>query len=381
MLCSVGTGGYLGGGIYYPVQSNSGAWYVFFVDAFSDLVYMKSTDKGTTWAVPVTVFTGTVTQVAVWFDRWSNISAGLIHLAYTETGGSDILYRSLDTENSDTLGTQTTIFAGASAVGSNGALSITRARGGNLYCGGMIDAGAEGVFARSTDVGANWSARTDTLNEAAADDQFILLPGWAADNQDIMAYFWDASADEISRKLYDDSGDSWAEDSIATSMTDIARSVTGPHFAAAVDITNSRNLLAAWSAVDAANADLRCWTVTESAITEKTNVVLNSTDDQGLCGIGIDTDTQYWYVIYAGISTGGQTWSSSLHLYYKVSTDAGTTWGSETQFSQMLTGRVSLAMIPRFTGPFVSQHFDSFQGSSQLFVYYNQSQGAGVFGA
>src|SRR3990170_7012953 len=220
------------------------------------------------------------------------------------------------------------IFAGLSTL-AGGQLTIARARGGNVYCRTCIDAGSEGGFFRL--VNANvpngaWDAAR-TINEAlATQDQMILLPGWAADNQDIMAFFWDASAEEISRQLYDDSANSWSETSIATTMVDLVATTAFPNFAAAVDISNSRNLLVAWSAVDLLNADLRCWHITESAITEVTNVVLNRTDDQGLCGICIDLQTGYWIVVYGGSSGGGETFQTAINLYYKVSKDSGTTW-------------------------------------------------------
>jgi hypothetical protein len=134
-------------------------------------------------------------------------------------------------------------------------------------------------------------------------------------------------------------------------MTDQAASTAFPHFAAAVDIANSQILLVAWSAIDTANADLRCWTVTESAITEVTNVVLNSTDDQGLAGIGINTTTGHWHVFYAGASGGGETFLTSVNVYTKVSTDAGTTWGPETRLTTMPNDTTWLTTCPRFTGP------------------------------
>jgi hypothetical protein len=96
-----------------------------------------------------------------------------------------------------------------------------------------------------------------------------------------------------------------------------------------------------------------CWHVTEATITEVTNVVLNSTDDQMLAAIGIDTGNQNWYVFYAGKSDGSETVNSSLHVYYKVSTDSGATWGSETQLTQNLRARRSMWTIPRFTGSFM----------------------------
>ncbi len=328
----------------YVVKANSGAFYVVFIDANSDVMFVKSTDGGASWSTPTVIFTGTTTQLSIWYDRWSNISGGLIHCAYTESVTDDTKYRSINTESSDTLGTETTIFAGAStATGS--ALSITRARGGNLYCKVMIDAGVEGGFYRSTDTGGTWGARTDS-EALATTDQWILLPGWAADNQDIMCFFWDASADEISRCLYDDSANTWGETSIATTMVDSAADF--PHFAAAVDITNSRNLLVAWSAVDLLNADLRCFHVTEAAITEVTNVVANSTDDQGMAAIGIDTDTQDWYVWYTGKSDGSETYNSNAAIYYKKSTDDGATWGSETATNGILLDINMLYTTPRF---------------------------------
>lgn len=349
---TVATPTYTGAGTRYTVEANSGDLYCIYINNVNDVVYRKSTDGGVTWGASVDVFVGSATQIAVWFDRWSNISAGLIHCAYSESATDDTLYRTIDTENSDTLSTQTVIFAGASTL-AGGALSITRARGGNVFCMVCIDAGTESTTKKLLNANVPngaWEAALTAGTEAATTDQWILVPGWAADNQDIMCFFWDADVDEISRKLYDDSANSWSETSIATTMVDIAATVTYPHFAATVDITNSRNLLVAWSAVDAANADLRCWHVTESAITEVTNVVLNSTDDQGGCAIGIDTATQDWYVYYCGASGGAETWNTAVNVYRKISTDDGTTWGAETQVTPAPANINTLNMTPRHNG-------------------------------
>lgn len=351
-----------GAGTIYPVQTPAGVLYKFYVDSGSDLSFRKSTDGGLSWSAPTVVFAGTLVSFGLWYDRWSNISAGLIHLAYTETGGSDTLYRTVNTESSDALSTQTTIFAGTSQA-ANGMVSITRARGGNVYCRTCIDNGAEGGFFRLPNANVPngaWDAAR-TINEAVAgSDAMILVPGFAADNQDIIGIFWDTSANEISRQVHDDSGNSWSETSIATSMTKPAASSSFPHFAAAVDLTNSKILLAAWSAVDTANADLRCWTLDESSITETaTNIVLNSTDDQGLVGIGIDTSTGYWWAFYAGISSGGETFLTSVNIYCKCSKDSGATWGPETRLTNAAADIAWLATCPRFFGPpFVAYHND-----------------------
>jgi hypothetical protein len=356
-------GQYQGAGTNYLIQTPTGVLYCVFVDPNQDVSFKKSTNNGLTWSA-ATVISGalTVTHLSVWYDRWSGISAGLIHCAFAESAADDTSYRTINTESSDALSTLTVIFAGASTL-AGGHLSITRARGGNVYCKTVIDAGTEGGFYRLPNANVPsgaWDAARTVDEAIATTDQMILVPGFAADNQDIMAIFYDNSATEISRKIYDDSANSWAEASIATSMTLGAAATSHPHFAAAVDLTNSRILLVAWSAVDALNADLRCWYFTESAITEVTNVVQNSTDDQGLAGIGLATDTGYWYVYYAGKSDGSETFNTSLNVYYKVSKDTGSTWGAETKLNTCNQGiKEWLYACPRFTGPFVMLHGDS----------------------
>jgi len=340
---------YSGGGTQYFIKANNGYLYVVWIDGAQDVVFKRSTDGGYTWSAPTTVFTGTVTALSVWYDRWSGLTTDYISIAWQESATDDTLFRTINTGSSDALSTQTSIFAGTDTAG-GGHLSIARSRGGNVYCDTVIDAGAEGGFFRLTNANfpnGAWDAALTSPEALATQDQIILVPGWAADNNDMMAFFWDASANEVSRYLYDDSANTWGETSIATSMNDLVVTNGIPCFAATVDIANSRNLLVAWSAVDTLNSDLRCWHVTESAITEVTNVVLNSTDDQGLCSIAIDTDTEDWYVFYCGKSDGSETWNSSLNVYYKKSTDDGTTWGAETVLTSSAYAMRCIWAIPR----------------------------------
>ena len=326
-----------GGATNYLVQTPSGVLYQIINDNGSDVAFRKSSDGGFTWGDETIVYTGVVTALSIWYDKWSDLAGGLIHCAYQESGTDDTLYRTIDTASSDALSTQTTIFAGVDTA-SGGCLSITRSRGGNVYCYTVIDAGAEGGFYKLLNANVPngaWEAVLAGPEALATTDQMILVPGFAADNQDIMGIFWDASANRISRYIYDDSGNTWAETEFGAPMTftDNAASNGFPHFSAAVDLTNSQILVAAWNAVDTPNADLTCWTVTESAITAKTNVVTDSTDDQGLCAISLDTTTGYWWVFYGGKSDGSETFATALKLYYQSSTDSGSTWSGETLLS------------------------------------------------
>jgi len=79
---------------------------------------------------------------------------------------------------------------------------------------------------------------------------------------------------------------------------------------------------------------LRFWAIDESAITEGTNVVLNSGDDQQMCVLSLATDTTTFYCFYGGKSDGSETAGGTINIYYKTSTDAGTTWGSETLLNE-----------------------------------------------
>lgn len=342
-----------GAGTNYLIQTPTGVLYLVYVDSDSDVSFRKSTDGGLTWSEPTTVFVGTLTSLSVWYDRWSNISAGLIHCAYSESVTDDTLYRTIDTENNDTLSTQTLIFDGASTA-TGGHLSITRAVGGNVYCKTCIDAGTEGGFFRLPNANVPngaWDAAR-TIDEAlATTDQMILLPDYdAADTQDIMAIFWDASANEVSRKLHDDSANSWTETSIATSMPDSLATIAFPHFAVAMDIANTQHILVVWSDADAVNADLRCWTIDATTITAKTDVVTNSADDQGLVAITLDSDGKWW-VFYAGKTDGSETAFTSLNIYCKCSSDSGSTWGPETKMTTQVFQTTWMAAIPRILSP------------------------------
>jgi hypothetical protein len=351
-----------GGGTQYIVQTPTGVLYIVYIDSGSDVAFRKSTDGGFSWSNPVIVFTGTATAVSIWYDRWSDISAGLIHIAYTESATDDTLYRNINTESADALSTQRVIFAGATTA-TGGHLSITRAKGGNVYCKTVIDAGTEGGFYRLLNANVPsgaWDAARTVDEAIATTDMMILLPDLtAADTQDIIGIFWDASANEISRKLYDDSANTWSETSIAASMTDQAATVAFPHFSACVDVANSQIYLVAWSAVDTLNADLRFWTITNSSITEGTNVVLNSTDDQGLSAIGLETQTGSIYVYYAGASNGSETFLTSVNIYCKGSTDGGTTWSPETKLTLSPYDITWLITTPSFIGQrIVAYHND-----------------------
>lgn len=323
-----------GAGTNYVVQTTDGVLYMVFIDALADVCFRKSIDGGITWSQSTVIFAGSATNLAVWYDRWSGIASDYISIAYSESATDDTLFRTINTASSDALSTQTVIFAGSSTA-AGGHLSVARSKGGNVYCKTVIDAGAEGGFYRlpvANFPSGAWDAARTVDETIATLDQMILLPNLtAADTQDLMAIFQDASVTETSRKLYDDSANSWAEASINAAITELSTATAFANLACAVDLTNSLIVLLVWTSTDTLNADLLCYTITDSAITAKTDVVTNSTDDQGLCAVAIDSQTGYWHAYYCGKSDGSETWNTALNVYTKVSKDSGSTWGPETK--------------------------------------------------
>lgn len=345
-------GQFAGAGVCYGIETLTGVVYNIFVELTSaDVYWTKSTDGGLSWTQPAVVKTGTINALAVWYDRWSGRSTDKIRMAYTETGVNDILYRDLDTASSDTLGTETTVFSGASAAG-GGALTIWVSRHGEIRVAGSIDAGAEDGAWSSTDDGATWGNTIADPSEGATQDQYFGLPGWnGSDTADEMIIFVDASANGLSVKRYDDSANTWTETAIITdgNFTDLVATTAFPNVACAVDVTNSRNIVVAWTATDTANADLRMFFIDDTTITESSaNVVLNSTDDQGLCAVGLDTLTGAIYVFYFGKSDGSETWNTALKLYYKVTQDDGATWSAETALTTENISTLGMYCTPRF---------------------------------
>ena len=295
----------------------------------SQLLWSKSSDNGMTWSVPGAALASvTVNAMSVWYDRWTQGDSGTrIHIAALDVGGDDVRYAYLDTAN-DTIGGAVVVFAGASFT--TAVCSMTKARGGYLYIGFDGDTGTEKGFYRSVDAGANWTSRTDSLNEATpTGDVYQLMPGNYADNQDIDAVFWDASATEISLKVYDDSANSWAESSISGSMTGVSKATAGPQLSASIRHSDGHLILVAWNSRDVGTADLKCWDINGSgSIVAKTDVVTNADDCQAAL-LSIDQSTDHLYVFYLGKSDGSEVVGTAVGAYFKVSTDGATTWGAE----------------------------------------------------
>jgi len=322
-----------------PVWTSSSVGYFFYIreGTNNQLFYKKTTDGGETWGSEVTVTSAAGNAFSIWFDKWTNGDTGdLIHIT-TDNTFAAIGYSNLDT-TTDTLSTEIEVVdlsASHSGDWNSKHLTITKARGGNLYIGAAAQAGNTFVqsFERSTDGGATWADRAQLVetNNSTPVDYAIILPGNESDNQDVWAAYWDVSADELSLKVYDDSANTWAETSIATSMVE---QTSGQLYQMAATTRHSDNhiLVTAWSAFDDAAADLRIWDINGSgSITEQTNVLTNA-DTTYCVGIMMDQMNGNIYVGYLGDSS--ETSLVSVNIRYRRSTDGGVTWETAVLYNE-----------------------------------------------
>ncbi len=312
-----------------PVWVDEDTAYVFYSDSLNDLEYRKTVNGGANWAAAETIKAGTILGASIWFDKWTPGDSGdKIHIAYIETDGDDVLYRNLDT-GTDNLSAEKTIFAGASAESggwTTHCIDITKSRGGNLYCGFWIDSdGGENGFYRSIDDGDTWAART-TMADGNAVDPILLFPGDEADNNDIWCIYWDVSNTEISLKVYDDSGNSWNETSISLNMEpdNLVFQMSGAQRA-----SDNHVILAAWSELEMATADLMVWDIGGAAsIVAKTDVLTDLTHGAH-CAVFINQQNDDIYVAYLE----GSDYEASVGAYYKKSVDGAANWGGAVGLS------------------------------------------------
>lgn len=308
------------------VWKNALTAYHFYIDSVDDFVYKKSTDGGATWGSKVTVDANTCRRYDIWHDKATPGDTGtLIHITVSESTNNRNSYYNLDTSD-DSLSSQVTVFSGtvATSTGWNlGNCTISKARGGNLGINTWNDLNND-AFLISTDGGANWTVKTSI--EASTVDGALLFPGNEADNQDMWAMFWDRSANEISVKVFDDTGNSWAENSVSTNMVE---QVQRQQWSGSIRHSDGHLMIAAWSEPDETTADLRVWDYNAGTATSKADVITNEAENMN-CSMLINQQNGDIYIAYLQGSAQG----SSVGAYYKLSTNGGTSWGSEVALSE-----------------------------------------------
>lgn len=318
------------------VWTSSTVGYFFFISGVaSQLKYRKTTDAGSTWDAAVTIHSDSTGVFALWADWWTGGSGTLIHMTYGDRTAApdEAHYVSLDTAT-DTLSGLVVVVTGISITQASAyEVSITKARGGNLYIGGQWGSSNDVTnrgFWRSIDNGATWTEVADVMEvSVGASDHLALFPGNEADNQDIWCLFLDQSALTISLKVYDDSGDSWSETAIVvlTNHDDNRKIMAG-----VVRLSDNHLFLVHFMRrhEDAVNNDLRFWEINGAAsITERT--VVDTQDD--FVGVTLMYDHQAGRLYSIYIRTHGD--ATFARIWYATSDNGGVTWAAPIQFSDI----------------------------------------------
>ncbi len=310
--------------------SPSVAYHVFKFSGVTDFLRVsKSTDSGATFgAGDLDLYSDDDHRGHdCWYDKWTNgDTGGIIHYVWMESDNDEIHYRNVDTSD-DSLSADKVVQATGITL-SNGweasIISLTKARGGNLYIAIWEDNAGGHSFWRSTDGGVTWTERT-SMADGNEVDQIQLLPANAADGNDIWCVYLDRSAGELSIKTYDDSANSWSEVSCDASVTAGTLRI---NFDAVVRHSDDLLLVAYWNDEDAATADLRCGTFDGTTWTQKTNLLNNSAESSNVAML-FNQQNDDVYVAYLI----GSALPNAQAVKYQLSTDDMATWGGEADYS------------------------------------------------
>lgn len=315
------------------VSSTTG--YIFFMNTSKELVYRKTTDGGSNWGNATSVTSDTVEKIAIWYDGWTNGDSGTqIHICWSEAPTDTITYVALDTSD-DSTSSEVTVDSYASVLVSQswneGCLSIVKSRNGTVFVAGWADTSGEGDgFYKATmsgGVATSFTSKAD-VRDGSSVDNIMLLYGNETDEEDIYCVYYDVGVFEITLKTYDDSANSWSESSVIHEGTD--GSITYFKFDCVQRFSDDHTLVAVWTRHDdSATPDpaIEFFDITNGSTWSQKTDVYASDNVYGIVGLMINQQNDDLYCAYTNGSTTGA-------IKYKVSTDGGTTWGTEQNMSE-----------------------------------------------
>ena len=314
----------------WSVATTADTFYDFFLynGAEPEFRYRKSTDGVASFAAGVQVrSTNTTLGFCIWYDKWTpGITTTKIRTLYGVDDG--IRYRDLQT-SSDTLGTERTLATPLQftnwALVENGHLEITLAKNGDLHAFYQQDNETQSGHFKSTAAsdGASWTSRA-AIHQGDYNDLFMLFPAATADDADICVLWWDDSASEVKVFIHDDSANS---NSAAVSVgTSLNFDLTSPQYwqwSAQVRHSDGHIILAVRNEIGS-TGDIRVFDITPTAtptVSELTTV-LSNTAGAGV-DVFIDQNTDDLYIAWLQ-----GTLAATTDVYYSISTDNGSTWGT-----------------------------------------------------
>jgi hypothetical protein len=316
--------------------------FAFYEDSGGGLSYSSSTDGGGTWKTPTNVDSINTTDVisyGVWWEGWTpgTTTTRYIHIVTTDLGADEAHYTRLDTTTgaltTSVLGSAT----GASCVeGTSCWPSITMTATGTLYMG-LADGGDSAVVRcgqyLSCSTAANWHVLANAFGTAAdiGDDPVILTP--VAGNDNVNLVYWDVNASTIDWNQYSATSSSWIFGTTQNIVTAVETNGTyDAQFGMAVSTSTGTTALTHSDDANeytVADHDIKFWTYSSTTgWTAKTNVLTDDTGGVTAAKVAFDELNNTWYVVYARRTTIAT--ASTGRIFYRTSTDNGTTWSAES---------------------------------------------------
>jgi len=318
--------------------------YVFFIDSGYDLAYRKTTNGGTNWSaaqVIDNVITGWIT-VSVWYDQWTpgDTSGTRIHIAAADTASDDVYYTYLDTSTDTLKGSMVMAVSGSATLtaAADGPPSITRGASGYLFISANFTSTAGGKVSKSTATdgsGDSWSDITPTSWSSVAIDQIQLLP--LLTGNDVIAIKAETASNAIKYRIYGETGDSWAgswSDLSVSPATMVENTTYDQWFSATIKKSTGDVYLTFANYTNNDANDIEFWSFDESdrgsGFVKKTNLF---TDERYVISPVplVDEESGDVYVVYLqNLQPYEYAYvpglANAMYLYYKKSTDGGTTW-------------------------------------------------------
>lgn len=318
-------------GHWGPYWSDESIAVIIFSDDGEDLSFVRTTDKGATWAT-TQVEVGSVEEIAAWWDKETPGDTGtLVHVAWKDNVAQDWYYITIDVSDAS-QGTKRTVDATVdSFLGFSNHSSISKAVNGNLMI--VFSTGTEIECYRSDDDGVTWDTRADVYETANEEDWVLLFPA-DVDAGDFAAVFWDRSADEITIKMYDESANTWTEFGTPVIATaNAVDSIAYRNMDGAVRHSDNHVLFAVHSNHDDAGDDLLTFdltvdSITVPSITAKANIFTNQ-GESAQVAMFINQQNDDIYVAYLK----GGTWEAAVDVVFHISTDGMASWGTEQAYS------------------------------------------------
>lgn len=303
--------------------------YKFYTETTGTIGYSKTTDGGGSWgAYQATTAQTDIVAFSIWYEQWTpgDTTGTVVHILMMDSGNDDVWYDTFNTSG-DSNGTEvaiSTVFGNTVTNADQG--TIAKATDGvlNILASNGTTTGITLQCSTTCSTAGNWSAAGTTPLDAAND--YIRLVPLASGN--MMVVRDDISLEDIGSKVYTTSTDTWDAgwntfDNNAADSTTYLETI-----AVTVHKTNNDVYVAYGSSVAvAAAADVKVAVYSGGAWTIKTDVITNQSTTTNL-SIAIRDGTDDLYVGYLRGTAG-----SSMNAYFKLSTDGGTNWGSETQIN------------------------------------------------